>query len=112
MSIYLKQVTDLISTLDGSTDEGDQPIDADAAHTALDPLLSQFDPRAFDKYVEALSKAKPTLELDVRRKTKEDALERIRRFQAKLKNNGVLKHVAGNPISDVSLRPLRETLKG
>jgi hypothetical protein len=43
VSIYLKQVTDLISTLDGSTDEGDQPIDADAAHTALDPLLSQFD---------------------------------------------------------------------
>jgi hypothetical protein len=39
-------------------------------------------------------------------------LVRIRRFQNKLKNNDMLKYVAGNPVSNVVLRPMRDTLTG
>jgi hypothetical protein len=114
VSVYLKQVTDLTGKLDGSTPprDDDDPIDGKAVHKAIDPVLSLFDPRAFDKYVEVLSISKPKPDINEHRKTKEEVLARVRKFQSRLNTNGVLKHLAGNPVSIVALKPLRETLSG
>jgi hypothetical protein len=43
---------------------------------------------------------------------KEQALVRVRKFNAKLTDNQVLKHVARNTISKVTLKPLKDTLLG
>jgi hypothetical protein len=113
ISVYQKQIVELANTLEDATppDNG-VDIDQAAVHNALDPLLSLFDPKSLDKYVVALGQTKPKPELNAHRKTKEEALARIRRMQGQFKRNVVLKHVSANTILKVVLRPLQDTLRG
>ncbi len=117
VSKYLKQVWDLSAELAGATPPAGHSAKTTAAHQAsidaakkaLEPLRSLFDPKAFDKYIDILEK--PNADINEHRKTKEQVIVRVRRFQARLEN-GVLKQCVGNPISDIAIRPLRDTLRG
>ena len=51
-------------------------------------------------------------DINDRRKLKEQALLRVRKYKGTLKDSVLLKFVAGNPISPVVLKPMRDTLGG
>ncbi len=114
VATYLKEVSELTNMIVGATppDVNDDPIDGDGVRKTLKPLLSLFDPKALDPYVEELSKSTKGADLNQRRKMKEQALLRVRRFQKQLDANQLLKYVAFNPIADISLKPLRDSLRG
>jgi len=114
VGVYLKEVATLTSELEQATNS---PADAKAIHKALDPLLGLFNPRAFDKDAAIFAKPKDEMkemkkDMNGYRKTKEDFLVRIRRFESRLKTNKTLKHVVGNPVSEVHIKALKDTLQG
>jgi hypothetical protein len=109
VAVYLKQVSNLDIELKGSSQPDGQPIEYKPVHRALAPLLSLFDPKAFDRDVEVLEQTKS--KSDAYRKKKEQVLTRIRGFQNQLKTNSVLKYVTRNPISAVHAKPLQDTLR-
>ena len=110
---YLKQVTDLTKAIAGATPPPGEDIKPERAKKALQPLLALFDARAFDAYVTPLSKPqKKGEDINDRRKLKEQALLRVRKYKGTLKDSVLLKHVASNPISPVALKPMRDTLGG
>ena len=113
VSAYLQQVSDLIASInEAEVPKGVPDIDRTNATKALEPLLSLFDPAAFDKYVKELDKSPKDNELQQHRALKEQALVRVRRSRTKLLENRVLKHVANNTIAKVTLKPLKDTLAG
>jgi hypothetical protein len=114
VSVYLQEVSDLENVLESAQPPANAgAIDQTKVKKAVDPLLSFFDPVVFDKYVTVLAKSpKSDDDLEKHRALKEQALLRVRRFQKKLTENKVLKHIGTNTISPVILKPLRDTLSG